>query len=263
MIYEGSLLNLSWIFPALNWLISNEIAEINWLKLFFIKKFCFCVIYIHLEYNNETLFWQMQMGYVLYIHLATSLSSRGLGHRPFTAVTGVRIPVGTPYLDLIRSTLIHNYYYFIADLQFFTTIARFIPELINAYALISEWCFASGQFCAFKTRYEYSTSGYDFAWRRNRDWPIFRIGWSHCTNGACRCHYFLFPRRDHCIYGHAVFRGTCCSYAWVWLIWRLCQTLYRTRYRLYHHMAVLTNVVGHARNRVYSCCTAHAGVVSR
>jgi hypothetical protein len=25
-----------------------------------------------------------------------SLSSRGLGHRPFTAVTGVRIPVGTP-----------------------------------------------------------------------------------------------------------------------------------------------------------------------
>ncbi|MCU4421669.1 hypothetical protein Q8H44_13805, partial [Acinetobacter lwoffii] len=25
------------------------------------------------------------------------LSSRGLGHRPFTAVTGVRIPVGTPY----------------------------------------------------------------------------------------------------------------------------------------------------------------------
>ena len=80
----------------------------------------------------------MQMGYVLYIHLATSLSSRGLGHRPFTAGTGVRSPVGTPYLDLIRSTLIHNYYYFIADLQFFTTIARFIPELINAYALISE-----------------------------------------------------------------------------------------------------------------------------
>ena len=25
-----------------------------------------------------------------------SLSSRGLGHRPFTAATGVRIPVGTP-----------------------------------------------------------------------------------------------------------------------------------------------------------------------
>src|SRR6187401_613805 len=25
-------------------------------------------------------------------------SSRGLGHRPFTAVTGVRIPVGTPYI---------------------------------------------------------------------------------------------------------------------------------------------------------------------
>ena len=29
------------------------------------------------------------------IHL--SPSSRGLGHRPFTAVTGVRIPLGTPY----------------------------------------------------------------------------------------------------------------------------------------------------------------------
>src|SRR6267378_2966770 len=27
-----------------------------------------------------------------------SPSSRGLGHRPFTAVTGVRIPVGTPHL---------------------------------------------------------------------------------------------------------------------------------------------------------------------
>ena len=27
----------------------------------------------------------------------TSPSSRGLGHRPFTAVTGVRIPLGTPY----------------------------------------------------------------------------------------------------------------------------------------------------------------------
>ena len=26
-----------------------------------------------------------------------SPSSRGLGHRPFTAITGVRIPVGTPY----------------------------------------------------------------------------------------------------------------------------------------------------------------------
>ena len=26
-----------------------------------------------------------------------SPSSRGLGHRPFTAVTGVRIPLGTPY----------------------------------------------------------------------------------------------------------------------------------------------------------------------
>ena len=28
----------------------------------------------------------------------TSPSSRGLGHRPFTAVTGVRIPVGTPLI---------------------------------------------------------------------------------------------------------------------------------------------------------------------
>ena len=26
-----------------------------------------------------------------------SPSSRGLGHRPFTAVTGVRLPLGTPY----------------------------------------------------------------------------------------------------------------------------------------------------------------------
>jgi hypothetical protein len=28
--------------------------------------------------------------------VSTSPSSRGLGHRPFTAITGVRIPVGTP-----------------------------------------------------------------------------------------------------------------------------------------------------------------------
>ena len=28
-----------------------------------------------------------------------SRSSRGLGHRPFTAVTGVRLPYGTPVLD--------------------------------------------------------------------------------------------------------------------------------------------------------------------
>ena len=28
--------------------------------------------------------------------LPLSPSSRGLGHRPFTAITGVRIPVGTP-----------------------------------------------------------------------------------------------------------------------------------------------------------------------
>ena len=30
---------------------------------------------------------------------AASLSSRGLGHRPFTAVTGVRIPLGTPKVE--------------------------------------------------------------------------------------------------------------------------------------------------------------------
>ena len=29
-------------------------------------------------------------------HAETTPSSRGLGHRPFTAVTGVRIPVGSP-----------------------------------------------------------------------------------------------------------------------------------------------------------------------
>ena len=34
-----------------------------------------------------------------------SLSSRGLGHRPFTAVTGVRIPVGTPYSKQLKMLL--------------------------------------------------------------------------------------------------------------------------------------------------------------
>ena len=32
-----------------------------------------------------------------FIGLRTTPSSRGLGHRPFTAVTGVRIPVGSPF----------------------------------------------------------------------------------------------------------------------------------------------------------------------
>src|SRR5436305_10079669 len=33
-----------------------------------------------------------------------SPSSRGLGHRPFTAVTGVRIPVGTPSMPRFGQT---------------------------------------------------------------------------------------------------------------------------------------------------------------
>jgi hypothetical protein len=36
------------------------------------------------------------------IRLHASPSSRGLGHRPFTAVTGVRIPLGTPLLRCLR-----------------------------------------------------------------------------------------------------------------------------------------------------------------
>ena len=36
-----------------------------------------------------------------------SRSSRGLGHRPFTAVTGVRIPYGTP-LAGIAQLVEHN-----------------------------------------------------------------------------------------------------------------------------------------------------------
>src|SRR5215470_10263485 len=35
-------------------------------------------------------------GSTIWIRIAPSPSSRGLGHRPFTAVTGVRIPLGTP-----------------------------------------------------------------------------------------------------------------------------------------------------------------------
>ena len=33
---------------------------------------------------------------------SVSRSSRGLGHRPFTAVTGVRLPYGTPFLYVAR-----------------------------------------------------------------------------------------------------------------------------------------------------------------
>ena len=44
---------------------------------------------------------------LLCVCLIKSLSSRGLGHRPFTAVTGVRIPVGTPFsiLKFLLKTL--------------------------------------------------------------------------------------------------------------------------------------------------------------
>ena len=37
-----------------------------------------------------------------------SPSSRGLGHRPFTAVTGVRIPLGTP-LFIVRGFFMRNF----------------------------------------------------------------------------------------------------------------------------------------------------------
>ena len=36
----------------------------------------------------------------------TSPSSRGLGHRPFTAVTGVRIPLGTPITLIVYRELV-------------------------------------------------------------------------------------------------------------------------------------------------------------
>ena len=43
------------------------------------------------------------------IFRSASPSSRGLGHRPFTAVTGVRIPLGTPLMlrDLWRACVGH------------------------------------------------------------------------------------------------------------------------------------------------------------
>ncbi len=36
--------------------------------------------------------------------LLGSPSSRGLGHRPFTAVTGVRIPLGTPLQSVMAKS---------------------------------------------------------------------------------------------------------------------------------------------------------------
>ena len=38
------------------------------------------------------------------VYKSASPSSRGLGHRPFTAATGVRIPVGTPLFTPISAT---------------------------------------------------------------------------------------------------------------------------------------------------------------
>jgi hypothetical protein len=35
------------------------------------------------------------------LQAVASPSSRGLGHRPFTAVTGVRIPLGTPIKSVV------------------------------------------------------------------------------------------------------------------------------------------------------------------
>ena len=40
--------------------------------------------------------------------LLRSPSSRGLGHRPFTAATGVRIPVGTPYTQRLRDEAVRG-----------------------------------------------------------------------------------------------------------------------------------------------------------
>ena len=42
--------------------------------------------------------WLHQVLKVLACKVSASPSSRGLGHRPFTAVTGVRIPLGTPHI---------------------------------------------------------------------------------------------------------------------------------------------------------------------
>ncbi len=39
-----------------------------------------------------------------------SRSSRGLGHRPFTAVTGVRLPYGTPHSKPAISSLIVGFF---------------------------------------------------------------------------------------------------------------------------------------------------------
>ncbi len=39
-----------------------------------------------------------------------SRSSRGLGHRPFTAVTGVRLPYGTPHSKTRNKYLVAGFF---------------------------------------------------------------------------------------------------------------------------------------------------------
>ncbi len=48
-----------------------------------------------------------------------SLSSSGLGHRPFTAVTGVRVSVGTPLF----------LFFFILAIQYFPLYELMPPEI--------------------------------------------------------------------------------------------------------------------------------------
>src|SRR5690606_41255829 len=58
-----------------------------------------------------------------------SLSSRGLGHRPFTAATGVRIPVGTPYSrwQHLYKKPKHYDLGFLLSVCFFLASLRFLP----------------------------------------------------------------------------------------------------------------------------------------
>ncbi len=46
--------------------------------------------------STKLLYTRQNLFCITTVHLQ-SPSSRGLGHRPFTAVTGVRIPLGTPF----------------------------------------------------------------------------------------------------------------------------------------------------------------------
>ena len=63
-------------------------------------------------------------------HFAVSRSSRGLGHRPFTAVTGVRLPYGIPLLSILTSVFKNGFFLYRKSLLLFNNLESWQNNLL-------------------------------------------------------------------------------------------------------------------------------------